>query len=163
MSSKARQWRSICTRVRRAGLRLGCLLVMSVAAAVMGCQDPPGEDDASNRPAECVEVRRLANPAAAEIRRGDFRFIVLLPDPQDAFYDGVRFDHSGIVGFAQLGGHTFIGRLKQTPEAAAEPVYSLGTVEEYRVLRGGRPSIASIAPAGWTWPTETPFGSAAAA
>lgn len=69
--------------------------------------------------AEAPPVHRLVNEHA--------EIIVLLPDDQASFYRGPRFDHSGIVGFAEARGHTFIGKRS----AAGERKYSLGTSMEF--------------------------------
>ncbi len=109
------------------------ILAMLVALPSAGCREP--EEPQRGSAVAQTEVTYLDEPPAVEIRRGAFRFIVLLPDAEKGFYRGVRFDHSGIVGFVQLGRRTFIGRLAPGPDGRQKPVYSLGTCEEYRVLR----------------------------
>jgi hypothetical protein len=50
------------------------------------------------------------------LEKGDFQIAVLLPG-EDAYYQGVRFDHSGIVAQARLGEVEFLGMFQ--PEAPA--------------------------------------------
>jgi hypothetical protein len=120
-------------RFRPIAAAAGLALLAGLPAA--GCRKP--EQTQSPPPGPKPEITRIDEPPAVEVRRGAFRFIVLLPDAEKGFYRGVRFDHSGIVAFAQLGGRTFIGRLEPGPDRRPGPVYSLGTCQEYRVLRSG--------------------------
>ena len=50
-----------------------------------------------------------ASPPVAEISNGKIRATVYLPDPVNGFYQGTRFDWSGVVRSLEANGHTYYG------------------------------------------------------
>ena len=50
-----------------------------------------------------------ANPPAAEISNGKISATVYLPDPVNGFYQGTRFDWSGVVRSLKANGHVYYG------------------------------------------------------
>lgn len=50
-----------------------------------------------------------ADPPIAEITNGTIRAMVYLPDPVNGFYQGTRFDWSGVVRSIQANGHLYYG------------------------------------------------------
>ena len=68
---------------------------------------------------------------SATLDNGVVRALVYLPDARRGYYQGVRFDASGIVAQATVGGHTFFGALRtphhpQCPDSVAGPVEEFG-------------------------------------
>jgi hypothetical protein len=51
-----------------------------------------------------------ASSPEATISNGQLRVKMYLPDPQNGFYKGVRFDWSGIINSVEFAGHTFYGQ-----------------------------------------------------
>ena len=128
---------------------ISVLLAMSLAGLSMlaGCAeestDPPPPSPVQTGPPPLYppqanwpgySVRELSKPHALEYTNGRMTLVVSLPD-RDGVYDGVRFDWSGIVCFAELDGHTLIGQIDR--DDVGEPVrqYALGTSEEFRTCR----------------------------
>jgi hypothetical protein len=54
-------------------------------------------------------VAMAAGPPVAEISNGVIRASVYLPDPVNGFYQGTRFDWSGVVRSLEANGHTYYG------------------------------------------------------
>jgi hypothetical protein len=50
-----------------------------------------------------------ADPPVAEISNGKIRASVYLPDPVNGFYQGTRFDWSGVVRSLEANGHSYYG------------------------------------------------------
>ncbi len=50
-----------------------------------------------------------ADPPVAEISNGKIRAAVYLPDPENGFYRGTRFDWSGVVRSLEANGHSYYG------------------------------------------------------
>jgi hypothetical protein len=50
-----------------------------------------------------------ADPPVAEISNGKIRATVYLPDPANGFYQGTRFDWSGVVRSLEANGHSYYG------------------------------------------------------
>src|SRR3954447_18893266 len=50
-----------------------------------------------------------ADPPVAEISNGKISATVYLPDPVNGFYQGTRFDWSGVVRFLEANGHSYYG------------------------------------------------------
>lgn len=50
-----------------------------------------------------------AEPPVAEISNGKIRASVYLPDPANGFYQGTRFDWSGVVRSLEANGHSYYG------------------------------------------------------
>src|SRR5215471_6129538 len=51
-----------------------------------------------------------ASSPEATISNGQLRVKMYLPDPQNGFYKGARFDWSGIINSVEFAGHTFYGQ-----------------------------------------------------
>ena len=54
-------------------------------------------------------VVMAADPPIAEISNGKIRASVYLPDPVNGFYQGTRFDWSGVVRSLEANGHSYYG------------------------------------------------------
>ena len=50
-----------------------------------------------------------AGPPVAEISNGRISATVYLPDPMSGFYQGTRFDWSGVVRSLEANGHSYYG------------------------------------------------------
>jgi hypothetical protein len=50
-----------------------------------------------------------AGPPVAEISNGKIRSTVYLPDPVNGFYQGTRFDWSGVIRSLEANGHSYYG------------------------------------------------------
>src|SRR5262245_41916524 len=51
-----------------------------------------------------------AEPPQAEITNGIVRARLYLPDPQDGYYRGTRFDWSGQISRLEYKGHNYFGK-----------------------------------------------------
>jgi hypothetical protein len=64
------------------------------------------------------------------LSNGTVRLTIYLPDAQKGFYRGARFDWSGMIGRAEMGGHTFFGPFR-TPHQPEGSDYVVGPAEEF--------------------------------
>ena len=85
--------------------------------------------------AACLALA-AAGPAAAddypkvELKTKGLKLTVYLPDAEKGFYRGTRFDWSGVVATAEVGGHTVFGYWKSTHDPANHDDVP-GTAEEF--------------------------------
>jgi len=86
----------------------------------------------------------LAYPHAS-ITNGGLTLHVYLPDPTKGFYRSTRFDWSGMVGWAECGGHTYFGAWR-TPHDPSNYEHGVGTCEEFGLE--GDPPLFAEAPLG---------------
>mgnify|MGYP003910578521 CR=1 FL=1 len=54
-------------------------------------------------------MQMAAGPPVAEISNGTISATVYLPDPVNGFYQGTRFDWSGVVRSLEANGHIYYG------------------------------------------------------
>jgi hypothetical protein len=71
-----------------------------------------------------------ADPPLHVMTDGRLTLTVLLPDAQNGFYRGTRFDWSGVVEKAQINGHTLFGYWKATHDPTNHDDVP-GTAEEF--------------------------------
>jgi len=57
----------------------------------------------------CASAAIAAEPPVAEFSNGRIRASVYLPDPENGFYRGTRFDWSGVVRSLDANGHRYYG------------------------------------------------------
>jgi hypothetical protein len=92
-------------------------------------------------------VVMAASPPVAEISNGKIKTTVYLPDPVNGFYQGTRFDWSGVVRSLEANGHSYYGPwftkrsetvrdfVYQGEDIVAGPCSStMGPVDEFRPL-----------------------------
>ena len=88
-----------------------------------------------------------ASPPVAEISNGKIKTTVYLPDPLNGFYQGTRFDWSGVVRSLEANGHSYYGPwFTKRSETVRDFVYdgedivagpcssTMGPVDEFRPL-----------------------------
>jgi hypothetical protein len=88
-----------------------------------------------------------ASPPVAEISNGKIKTTVYLPDPVNGFYQGTRFDWSGVVRSLEANGHSYYGPwftkrsdtvrdfVYEGDDIVAGPCSStMGPVDEFRPL-----------------------------
>ncbi len=78
----------------------------------------------------CADVPHSDHPKAL-ISNGKVNVMVFLPDAQNGFYRAARFDWSGVVGCAELNGHTFFGEWFNQYDPMRNDAIT-GPVEEFR-------------------------------
>ncbi len=102
-----------------------CLLPLSLAACqiALGQAVVPAANSCDNLP--------HADHPKATLRSGDLSAVVFLPDAQNGYYRGARFDWGGIVGCASLHGHTFFGEWFDRYEPTISDAVT-GPAEEFR-------------------------------
>ena len=71
-----------------------------------------------------------AEPPRHVLEGSGVKLTIDLPDPMTGYYRGTRFDWSGIVATAEVGGHTVFGYWKSTHDAANHDDVP-GTAEEF--------------------------------
>jgi hypothetical protein len=64
------------------------------------------------------------------LQKGDVSIDLYLPDPHKGFYQGLRYDHSGMVAQGRWHGHTFFGELMKPHDPKVHD-HGAGTVEEF--------------------------------
>src|SRR5213083_1936753 len=52
----------------------------------------------------------FAQPPQAEISTAKIKAKIYLPDPQNGYYRGTRFDWSGVVASLEWNGHSYFGQ-----------------------------------------------------
>ena len=88
-----------------------------------------------------------ADPPVAEISNGKIRATVYLPDPVNGFYQGTRFDWSGVVRSIEANGHSYYGQwFTKRSETVRDFIYdgedivagpcssTMGPADEFRPL-----------------------------
>src|SRR6478735_6037643 len=71
-----------------------------------------------------------ADPPRHTLAGDGIKLTIDLPDPAAGFYRGTRFDWSGIVATAEVGGHTVFGYWKPTHDPGNHDDVP-GTAEEF--------------------------------
>jgi hypothetical protein len=77
-----------------------------------------------------------ADPPEAEISNNIVRARVAIPDVQNGYYRGTRFDWSGVIPSLEYGGHTYFGQRTPRTDPTAQGSTS-GPVEDFTTDPGG--------------------------
>ncbi len=88
------------------------------------------QDVRTPTPANCDDLPHADHPKAL-IANGSMKAVVFLPDAQNGYYRGPRFDWSGVVGCASLNGHTFFGEWFNRYDPVSNDAIT-GPAEEFR-------------------------------
>ncbi len=103
-----------------------CLLpVLLLAARTAHPQDAPPPTTQT-----CDDLPHSDHPKA-RIGNKTMQAVVFLPDAQNGYYRGPRFDWSGVVGCASLKGHTFFGEWFARYDPTGNDAIT-GPAEEFR-------------------------------
>ncbi len=78
----------------------------------------------------CDDLPHADHPKA-RIGNGAMQAVVFLPDTQNGYYRGPRFDWAGVVGCASLNGHTFFGEWFNRYDPTGNDAIT-GPAEEFR-------------------------------
>ncbi|HEV3237298.1 MAG TPA: hypothetical protein VGZ25_09945, partial [Gemmataceae bacterium] len=97
---------------------LACLVVPYSALA----QKPPDSADSATK-----------KPPQAILKNDALKLTIFLPDSENGYYRGTRFDWSGLVGQADYKGHTFFGPWKTTHDPKNFEDAD-GTAEEFGIV-----------------------------
>lgn len=76
---------------------------------------------------------KLADFPQAEITNGLVRAMIYLPDSEKGYYQGTRFDWSGVIASLEYKGHTYFGKWFDTYDPKIHDAIS-GPVEEFTPL-----------------------------
>jgi hypothetical protein len=78
--------------------------------------------------AACMGLLPAADFPSAEITNGQIRAKVYLPDAQNGYYRGTRFDWSGVVYSLQYKGHNYYGPWVQRTDPKVHDFVYVGPV-----------------------------------
>ena len=107
-------------------MRRFCLVpALLVAARATHAQDLPAQV-----PQTCEDLPHADHPKA-RIGNTSMQAIVFLPNAQNGYYRGPRFDWSGVIGCASLNGHTFFGEWFSRYDPVGNDAIT-GPAEEFR-------------------------------
>ena len=81
-------------------------------------------------PQNCDDLPHADHPKT-RIGNKAMQAVIFLPDAQNGYYRGPRFDWSGVVGCASLNGHTFFGEWFNRYDPTGNDAIT-GPVEEFR-------------------------------
>jgi len=85
-----------------------------------------------------------AEPPKAEISNGVVRALLYLPDAQDGYYRGTRFDWSGQISSLEYKGHNYFGKWFERYDPKLHDAI-MGPVEEF-LTNGAGPGYAEAKP-----------------
>ncbi|MCB1019855.1 MAG: hypothetical protein KDC27_07995 [Acidobacteria bacterium] len=83
-----------------------------------------------------LAVAASAQHPSAEFHNGLIQANVWLPDPQNGYYRGTRFDWSGAISSLRFAGHEYFGEWQQSDDPYLHDRIT-GPVEEYRTHEKG--------------------------
>lgn len=105
----------------------GCCLL---PALLLAARSASPQDVPVQTPQTCDDLPHADHPKA-RIHNGAMQAVVFLPDAQNGYYRGPRFDWSGVVGCASLNGHTFFGEWFNRYDPTGNDAIT-GPAEEFR-------------------------------
>lgn len=82
----------------------------------------------------CASAFKLADYPSAEISNGIVAAKLLLPDADQGYYRGTRFDWGGVVSSLEYKGHSYFGKWNQAPYDPKLHDAIMGPVEEFVAL-----------------------------
>jgi hypothetical protein len=82
----------------------------------------------------CASAFKLADFPATEISNGLIKAKLFLPDSENGYYRGTRFDWAGVMPSLEYKGHSYFGKWNQAPYDPKLHDAIMGPVEEFVAL-----------------------------